>query len=170
MDVVVDDNDVSMVLTILFPDLEIIGGIRHPSSMETDDIVTISAVIANDGEIEAREVIVTFYVDDKEVKSQTINLLPEGSSRLIPFTWQTMGGAHELSIKVDPEDAIAEQSEENNEKTKNVNVDAGGIAKFLTSREVCALLPIIIIVIILASIAIILKRRGSIFGWKPRGD
>jgi uncharacterized membrane protein len=164
----VNDNEVSLVLTLLFPDLVVTSGVRHPSEMSNGEIVTISAEIKNDGEIEAREVLVTFYVDDKEVKTQIVNLLTEGSSRLIPFTWQAAGGNHELKIKVDPEDAIVEKYENNNEKTKDVNVktDFGDI---LRNRSVCALIPLIIVIIILAIIVIMIRKRGSFFGWKPGG-
>jgi subtilase family serine protease len=163
----VDDNDVSMNLRILFPDLAVVRDVRHPSSISNGEIVTVSAEIKNAGDIEAREVLVTFYVDDKEVKTQTINILPKDSSRLIPFTWQAIGGKHELTIKVDPEDAIVEKYENNNEKSKDVNVQTGGIAELLTNRSVCSVIPIIIVVIILLLIIMIIKKRGSIFGWKP---
>jgi len=164
-----NDNEVSLVLTLLFPDLVVTSGIRHPSQISNGEIVTISAEIKNDGEIEAREVLVTFYVDGKEVKTQTINLLTEGSSRLIPFTWQAAGGQHELKIKVDPENAIVEKNENNNEKSKDVNVETDALAELLSNRSVCSIIPIIIVAIILLIIIIIIKKRGSLFGWKPGG-
>ena len=158
-----------MILKILFPDLVVVSDVRHPSKISNGEIVTISAEIKNAGDIEAREVIVTFYVDGKEVKSQTINLLSEGNSRLIPFTWQSIGGEHELKIKVDPEDAIVEKLETNNEKTKKVDVETGGFSELFESREVCSIILIIIVLIILLTIMIMLKKRGNILGWKPGG-
>jgi hypothetical protein len=165
----VNDNDVSLVLKILFPDLVIPSNIRHPSTINNGDIVTISVEVKNDGDIEARNVLVTFYVDGKEVKTQTINVLPKDSTRLIPFTWQSSEGGHDLKIKVDPEDAIVEKYEDNNEKSKNVNVEAGSFITMLQNRAVCSILPLIIVAIILAVIVIIIKKRGSFLGLKPGG-
>jgi uncharacterized membrane protein/outer membrane protein assembly factor BamB len=165
----INDNDVSLVLRILFPDLVLPTGIRHPSSIANGDIVTISAEVKNDGDIEARDVLVTFYVDNKEVKTQTINILPKGSTRLIPFTWQSASGKHKLTIKVDPEDAIVEKYEDNNEKNKDVDVGNEGFLEIINNRAVCSILPLIIVAILLAVIVVIIKKRGSFFGLKPGG-
>jgi uncharacterized membrane protein len=164
-----DDNDVRLELKLLFPDLDLTSDIRHPKNIDNGEIVTISVEVSNIGDIEAREVLVTFYVDGKEVKTQTINLLPDGSSRLIPFTWQAMGGNHDLKIKVDPENAIVEEDESNNEKSEKVNVESGGFGEIFNNRSVCSVIPIIIVAIILAIIVIIIRKRGSLFGWKPGG-
>jgi hypothetical protein len=164
-----EDNDVSMILKILYPDLVVTSGVIHPSKMNDGEIVPIKVEIKNAGDIEARDVIVTFYVDGKEVKSQNINILSEGSSRLIPFTWQAIGGEHDLKIKVDPEDAIVEKLEDNNEKSKTVNIESEGFAEIFSSREGCSITLVIIIITILLAIVIILKKRGSFLGWKPGG-
>ncbi|MCK5561194.1 MAG: hypothetical protein KAJ51_11390, partial [Thermoplasmata archaeon] len=168
-DVNVDDNDVSLILTLLFPDLVITSDVIHPRNIDNGEIVTIRAEIANEGDIEAREVLVTFYVDGKEVKTQTINLLPKGSERLIPFTWQAAGGKHTLTIKVDPENAIVEKFENNNEKSKDVDVDSDVFGDLISSREGCSISLVIIIAVILAIIVIVIKKRGSFLGLKPGG-
>jgi outer membrane protein assembly factor BamB/uncharacterized membrane protein len=169
-DMDLDDNDVRMELLLLFPDLVVTSGVRHPKDISNGEIVTISAEVKNDGDIEAREVLVTFYVEGKEVKTQTINLLAPGSSRLVPFTWQAVTGEDiTLKIKIDPEDAIVEKYENNNEKTKDVDVESGGIGELLVNRTVCSIIPLIIIIVILAIIFIIIKKKGSFMGWKPGG-
>jgi hypothetical protein len=171
-DVDLDDNKVWMKLTILLPDLEIVGSINHPkaSSISNGEIVTISAEILNSGDISAREVIVTFYVEGKEVKSQTINKLENGRSRLIPFTWQAKTGDDiKLEIKVDPENGIVEKREDNNNKDTKLTVQSASPFESLSSREVCSVIPIIIVIIILAIVLIIIKKRGSFFGLKPGG-
>ena len=94
--------------------------------------------------------------------------MPKDSTRLIPFTWQSVGGEHDLTIKVDPEDAIVEKYEDNNEKTKRVDVDTEWY-DVVSTRQMCSLLPLIIIAIILAIIVIIIKKRGSFLGLKPGG-
>jgi hypothetical protein len=167
-DVNVNDNDVSLILTLLFPDLVISSEVRHPREILNGEIVTISAEVSNDGDIEAREVLVTFYVDGKEVKTQTINILSKGSSRLIPFTWQAAGDKHTLTIKVDPENAIVEKFENNNEKSKDVDVNVDW-QDTLTGRETCSVILIIFVAVILAIIVIIIKKRGNFFGLKPGG-
>jgi uncharacterized membrane protein/outer membrane protein assembly factor BamB len=168
-DVDLNNNEVWVKLTILLPDLQVVGKIHHPSTITNGQIVTISAEIRNSGDISAKEVIVTFFVDGKEVKSQTINKLENGRSRLIPFTWQGASGEHKLVIKVDPEDGIVEKSEDNNEKSTTVNVESAGFLDAISSREVCSIIPIIIVVIILAIVLVIIKKKGSFFGFKPGG-
>jgi hypothetical protein len=169
-DINLEDDLVMMKLYILLPDLEVKGKkVNHPSSFDSGEIVTISAEIRNIGAIEAKEVIVTFYVDGKEIRSQTINILEKGQSRLVPFTWEAASGDHDLKIVVDPEDAIVEDNEDNNEGTADVGIQTGGIIEILSNREFCSVLPIIIVIIILAIIIIIIKKRGSFLGLKPGG-
>jgi hypothetical protein len=175
IDINLEDNEVMIINKILLPDLIVYkkksgdSGINYPSSFESGTIVTISAEIKNIGEIAAREVIVTFYVDGKEVRSQTINILDKGQSRLVPFTWETVSGDHDLKISVDPENAIVEKNEKNNEATAKVGIESGGFLEILSNREFCSVLPIIILVVILAIIIIIIKKRGDFFGLKPGG-
>jgi hypothetical protein len=168
-DVNLDDNRVFMSLNILLPNLEVVGKINHPKSIGNGDIVTISAEIRNSGDIAASEVIVTFYVDGKEVKSQTINKLEKGRSRLIPFTWQAASGGHDLKIVVDPEDGIVEKNEEDNTQTARVDVQSEGFLEYISNREVCSVIPIIIVIAIIAIVFVIIKKRGSFMGLKPGG-
>jgi hypothetical protein len=168
-DVDLTNNEVWIKLTILLPDLQVVGKIHHPSSITNGEIVTISAEIRNSGDISAKEVIVTFFVDGKEVKSQNINKLENGRSRLIPFTWQGGSGDHKLVIKVDPENDIVEKSEDNNEKSTTVNVESAGFLDTISSREACSIIPIIIVVVILAIVLVIIRKKGSFFGFKPGG-
>lgn len=169
-DVDPDNNEVLIKNIILLPDLEVVGkNINYPSNMEPGKIVTISAEIRNIGDIEAKEVIVTFYVNGKEVRSQTLRELDKDQSRLIPFTWEVASGDNELKIKVDPENAIVEIREDNNEASKKETIEAGGILEIFSNREFCSILPIIIVVIILAFILIIIKKRGDFLGLKPGG-
>jgi hypothetical protein len=168
-DVDLGDNRVGVALNILLPDLVVVGGVRHPKSIGNGEIITISGEVRNIGDIEAKEVIVTFFVDGKEVKSQTIHVLENGRSRLIPFTWQAVGGEHKLKIMVDPEDGIVEKDETNNEQSKTVNVESGGFVELLSNREVCSILPVIIVIALIAIVLVIIKKRGSFLGLKPGG-
>ena len=161
MDVNLGDNKVKINLNILLPDLALTGRIEHQDYIDNGEIVTISIVVKNIGDIEARSVIVTFYVNGEEIKSQTINVLKNGDARLIPFTWQATSGQQKLKIKVDPEDAIVELDETNNKKEKTVQVGETGAfgGNPTQGRQFWAILPIIIVIIILAIIIVILKKR-----------
>ncbi|WP_455392151.1 CARDB domain-containing protein [[Eubacterium] cellulosolvens] len=165
-DVKVNDNDVSVVLKISFPDLCINSPIRHPDQISNGEIVTISADVSNYGDIEAREVLVRFYVDGKEVKTVTIKRLPIGSSRLVPFTWQAADGMHTLTIKVDPENVIVEKNENNNEKSKDVAVESNELAELFRNRVVCSIISIIIFIMVLA-IIVKIRKHSSLFVSKP---
>ena len=80
-----------------------------------------------------------------------------------------MGGEHKLKIKVDPEDGIVEKDETNNEQSKTVNVESGGFVELLSNREVCSILPVIIVIALIAIVLVIIKKRGSFLGLKPGG-
>ncbi len=165
-----EDNQAFINLKILLPDLEVVSKIFHPSTITNGEIITVSAEIRNIGDISARDLIITFYVDGKEVKSKTISKLEISRLRLITFTWQAVAGDHELKISVDPEDDIVEIREDNNAKTSNVNVQEADIFGVLLNREICSVIAVIFAIIIFSTIILIIRKKGNIFGLKPRKE
>jgi hypothetical protein len=169
-DVDMTNNEVWVKLNVLLPDLQVVGKIHHPSSITNGEIVTISSEIRNIGDISAKDVVITFYVDGKEVKSQTINHLDKGRSRLIPFTWLASAGDHDLKVEIDPDNEIVELRENNNEKTAEVKVDEQSMLDIVSTREVCSVIAIIIVLIILAIVLTIMKKKGSFFGLRIKRE
>jgi hypothetical protein len=165
------NNEVWVRLNVLLPDLQVVGKIHHPSNIVNGEIVTISAEIRNIGNIYSKDVVITFYVDGKEVKSQIINHLDKGRSRLIPFTWLATAGSHELKVKIDPENEIVEIREDNNVKTAGVDVQEPDVlGALISSREVCSIIAIIIVLVILSIVLVIIKKKGSFFGLRIKRE
>jgi uncharacterized membrane protein len=168
-DVDLSDNKVMVNLNMLKPDLMISHLEDLPSNIQDGESISIVALVSNRGDIEAKNVIVTFYVDGEEVKSRDVRLLGKDVSKPISFNWQASSGDHKLEIVVDPENVIVEKKEDNNEKSTSVSVESEGFLEILSNREACSVIAIIIVVVILAVILIIIKKRGSFFGLKPGG-
>ena len=153
------DNVVSIVNVIRLPDLEIVNNkIYHPDKMQSGKIVTISAVIRNNGDIEAQNVIVTFYVNGKVKRTSTINKIAIGQSRLVPFNWEIGTGEQELIIKVDPDNFIVEKNENNNEARTTINVETGGFLGLLSGQS-CVTMAWLFVLLILITISLVLRRR-----------
>ena len=131
-----NDNEVLITLRILYPDLMIKDKkLNHPSSISSGSLVTISAEVINSGDIKAEGVVVTLYIDNNEIKCQTIKTLEKGQSQLIPFTWEASAGKHELTIKVDPENTVVEKYEINNEGKSRIKVSSENFLGFLGKYE-----------------------------------
>ncbi|MCK5562346.1 MAG: hypothetical protein KAJ51_17230 [Thermoplasmata archaeon] len=159
------DNEVKLSFDILFPDL-VVEDINHQRDMEDGDIVTISAYVKNIGDIEAKDVNIILYIDDKEIKIiQVITITKGTDDLLITFNWQAVGGSHEIKIEIDPENVITEKNDQshgvnNNVATKDVDIGSEDIFSKGLARTVCSLLPIIIAAIIIAILIILWKKRG----------
>jgi uncharacterized membrane protein len=152
------DNVVSIVNIIRLPDLEIVNNkIYHPDKIQSGKIVTISAKIRNNGDIQAQDVVVTFNVNNKVVRTNTISILAIGQTRLVPFNWEAGNGEQELIIKVDPYNGIVEKDENNNEARTTINVESGGFLGL--SDQSCVTIAWFFILIILIVISVLLKKR-----------
>jgi uncharacterized membrane protein len=159
------DNEVKINLDILFADL-IVDNIGHPRDLKDGKIITISAYVKNIGDIEARDVFIILYIDDKEIKSIQMTTISKGTDNLlITFNWQATGGQHKIKIEVDPENKVVEKNDQfrginNNVATNNIDVASDGLFDAGVSRAICSLLPILIAVITMAILIVLWKKRG----------
>ncbi len=159
------DNEVKLTFYILFPDL-VIETINNPKSMDDGEIITISAYVKNIGDIEAKDVNIILYIDDKEIKIVQVITISKGTDDLfITFNWQAVGGSHEIKIEIDPENTVAEKHDQftgtnNNVATKNIDIGSEDLFDKGLARTVCSILPIIIAAIIVAILIILWKKRG----------
>lgn len=159
-DINLNNNKVLLTLRILYPDLMIKDKkLNHPSSISSGSLVTISAEVVNSGDIKANSVVVTLYIDNTELESQTIKILEKGQSRLIPFSWEASSGDHELIIKVDPENTIVEKYETNNNGKSQIEVRSENFLGFLGNYELRLISLILFGVICLIIILVKLKSK-----------
>jgi subtilase family serine protease len=100
--------------------------------IQNGTMVTITAVIHNNGGEDANDVVVNFY--DHEIKNKyliyttTISTIEAGNSTTITITWDTSEaefiGYHSIWVVIDPDppNDIEEYDEENNEAYNVLNI------------------------------------------------
>ncbi|MED6305381.1 MAG: CARDB domain-containing protein, partial [Candidatus Thermoplasmatota archaeon] len=107
------------------PDLSINEISFSDDSPTGGDIVTITAEVANDGGSSGLVSVTTnvsFYWDDEYIGKDTITI-PGSSATDAEMDWEAVGGTHTIKVIVDEENAIEESDEDNNEDSKEINVN-----------------------------------------------
>ena len=122
-----DDNDAFTTLKILsLPDLTVTTNSIDftPPAPKEGDVVSVQVIVQNRGEQDASNITVNAYEGATLITAQTFPVLPGNSQALTSFTYDTTGktGAHRITVVVDPDHAIAEQSDENNQSTRTFGV------------------------------------------------
>jgi len=122
-----DDNDAFTTLKIRrLPDLTVsTNSITFaPPAPKEGDIIAVNVTIKNRGEQGVSDVTVRAYEGGTIIGSQIILSIPGNSQASTTFTYDTAGksGAHEITVVVDPDNAITEQSEDNNNASKPFGV------------------------------------------------
>jgi parallel beta-helix repeat protein len=93
------------------------------STPANGDVITIYAEVHNNGEIDARNVVVKFY----GIGRTTIPLIPAGSSQIASISWTaTPAGLQRIVVMADPNNAISESNENNNVASRNIYVSPPG--------------------------------------------
>jgi subtilase family serine protease len=104
-----------------------------PDAPKPGEAITLSAMVANMGESAAQNVTAALYDGDPvggvALGSFTIAAIDSGSwgSGTISFSLSS-AGSHDLTLVVDPQHLISEESRGNNSATRTVSVTTGGAA------------------------------------------
>ena len=122
-----DDNDAFVVLDILsLPDLAIsTNSIKfNPAAPKDGDIVAIAVTVKNLGRQSASNVSVKAVDGNTVIGTKTISVIAGNSQGTVSFSCDTAGksGAHQITVAVDPDNAIVEQSDDNNSATRTFGV------------------------------------------------
>lgn len=122
-----DDNDAFVKIKILsLPDLVLSPGSLTfaPPAPKDGDMVSIQVNVQNRGEQEASNVVVRAYEGGTVIGSQTIPLISGNGQAVISLAYNTRGkaGPRQITVIADPDNAILEQSEDNNRVTKTLGV------------------------------------------------
>ncbi len=126
------DNEAFATLSILsLPDLAISTPsiTFSPAAPRDGEPVAIHAVVQNRGEQEVSNVTVTVLEGSAVIGSQVIPVLSGRSQGVAAVTYDTTGksGPHQIRVVVDPENAIVEQSEDNNQASRTLGVQNAGL-------------------------------------------
>ena len=122
-----DDNSAFTTLKVLsLPDLTITSGsiVFSPPAPKDGDIVSITATIRNIGEQGASNVLLTAYEGTSVIGSQTTASIAGDSAATATFSYDTSlkSGPHQITVVVDPNNTITEQSKDNNSASRSFGV------------------------------------------------
>jgi uncharacterized repeat protein (TIGR01451 family) len=118
------NNEVSKDLPVTAPDLAIGGADLRPGDPNPDeaDVLTLSVTVHNLGPKAARDALVQVLDDGVPAASATVTVPGSGSAVAEP-SWQVgRVGPHNLTVTVDPLDAIVELDETNNQAVGSIVV------------------------------------------------
>ncbi|MBN2493512.1 MAG: PD40 domain-containing protein, partial [Deltaproteobacteria bacterium] len=122
-----DDNDAFVLVDVLsLPDLAVSSSsisLAPPAPREGDQVV-VSVEVLNLGEQESSGVLVRVQDEGAAVSEGSLMSVPGLGGASYVFVYDTAGrtGLHTLAVEIDPEDAIREQREDNNEASRTFGV------------------------------------------------
>jgi hypothetical protein len=102
-----------------------------PSEVENGELkenvnVTINATVYNNGLGDATNISVSFYDGSpgpgNNIANLTITNISAGGSQNAAINWTSIIGTHDISIEVDPENALVETDDSNNNASRTINV------------------------------------------------
>lgn len=122
-----DDNDAFTTVNILtLPDLALASGsiAFSPAAPKEGDPVTITVTVQNKGEQSASNVVVRLSDGSDVLGSQTIPSLTANGTATVSLAFDTVAkkGAYTITAVVDPDNAITEQSKDNNSSSRTLGV------------------------------------------------
>ena len=125
------NNILHQEVHIIAPDLVVKSITLDPEMSEVGDVVNITAMVANIGQKNVSNVTVRFIDECREnaslITNRTISL-NISENRSISVDWNTsIAGPHNISVIIDPENAIPELDESNNESTKFILVQGADL-------------------------------------------
>lgn len=134
-----DDNDAFTTLKILsLPDFAISTNsiAFNPSAPKDGDTVSIAVTVKNLGEQDASSVTVRASEGATVIGSQIIPSIAGNSQATASFIYDTTGkiGAHQITVVIDPDNAIIEQSEDNNSAARAFGVQDANL--WVTERYI----------------------------------
>jgi peptidoglycan/xylan/chitin deacetylase (PgdA/CDA1 family) len=101
-----------------------------PSAPAEGETVTISTTIHNIGDEAANNILVDFYDGQPSVEnligSDTITSIDNGTSAVASTSWTAVAGNHDIFVVADPNNAISESNENNNEASKPLIIGGSG--------------------------------------------
>jgi flagellar hook assembly protein FlgD/fibronectin type 3 domain-containing protein len=127
-----DDNEAFTTLQVLsLPDFSVAAGSIQftPAVPKEGDPVSVSVTVANAGDQERENVTVQLLEAGTVIGTRVVPLFEGNSLKTFSFDYGAVGtnGLHEVTVSVDPDNAIAEGSESNNLATRTFNVQDGDL-------------------------------------------
>jgi len=108
---------------IEMPDL-MVSSVHCPTSVTLGKEYEVTAVVSNIGGVSAENITVYFYADSALIGKRSVAVLEPETSQEVYVRWTPEEkGRVVLSVRVDPEDAVKEVSEDNNRSELTVSAE-----------------------------------------------
>jgi CARDB protein len=88
----------SVLLTTRRPVLQIANVMHDPERIAAGRPVTTRATVQNAGEVEARDVAVTFLLNEQQVDQKSVPLVPAKGEAAVEFSWTPTTGENKIRI------------------------------------------------------------------------
>lgn len=99
--------------------------------------IKLKAEISNEGTFEARDVVVRFMLDDKQIGSdQVISLIGVGGTETAMVSWDATLGTYDLTVQADPDYKIGEMTDSNNNITTELKIEVGAPDIFIQGTNI----------------------------------
>ncbi len=108
------------------PDLDVREMSVTPRELPVGENLTVAVTIKNKGETNATNVTVAFLIGEEVFESLEIGSLSGGETTELSAVWAPQSshvGERAVRVRLDPEDEIEEENEENNEGAEAVTVE-----------------------------------------------
>jgi len=106
--------------------------ISFSGNLSEDQIINVNINITNNGNLTASDVFVEFFYDNNPVGNQTVTV-PFGEYGNATVSWCGVKGNHTFEVKIDPKNLIDEKNEDDNNRSKDIYINAKPIANFTVS-------------------------------------
>ncbi|MGC9308174.1 MAG: PKD domain-containing protein [Thermoplasmatota archaeon] len=107
------------------PDLLVIDIVMTPASPAEGDTIQVTVTIANLGPVHANQTPLDLFLDGEWITSILLPALEAGGEVDRTQVINATPGSHTLTATVDPDDALPETNEANNEQTMQFSVSRG---------------------------------------------
>jgi subtilase family serine protease len=137
------------------PDLKVQSIVMSKAKPTEDDLVKITVTIINNGDGDATQVKVIFYVDDIEEGTKTITTLAKnGATATVEFEWKAKKGMHVLKAEVYM-GTSAVKDDQSSEVVTIKSLEEGA------SGDYMIILLVIIVIIVIAIVLMVAGGKGS---------
>jgi subtilase family serine protease len=109
------------------PDLVIKEISIYPAEPAIGEHITITVAVKNQGETSASSTLLTCYLDDAILDTESVEELQPGIVSTVTFTWTATGGTHTVKATADVNGALPETDETNNTATYSLTTLAADL-------------------------------------------
>jgi subtilase family serine protease len=99
----------------------------YPAEPELGEQITITVAVKNQGDTKASPTLLTCYMDDAILDTESVGQLQPGITSTVTFTWIATGGTHTVRATADVNGELPEADETNNTGTYSLTTLAADL-------------------------------------------